>query len=61
MTERPGLYVMVFLGMLGSCSADNQATQANKELKRIADAVKQQSKAYGCTPEQADAATGECR
>lgn len=37
--ERPGLYVMVFLTMLNSCDASDEASKANRELKRIADAV----------------------
>lgn len=40
--SRPGLYIMVFFCLLNSCSADEHATKAAKELKRIADAVVQQ-------------------
>lgn len=41
--ERPGLYVMVFFCMLHSCSASDNAREAKQELKRIADAVQQQT------------------
>lgn len=37
--DRSGLYIMVFVTMLNSCSASTDAEKAVKELKRIADAV----------------------
>lgn len=40
MTDRTGLYIMVFLTLLNSCEAGDQARKANEALKKIADAVK---------------------
>lgn len=38
-TERPGLYVMVFIAMLNSCDANDNARRANEALKKIAEAA----------------------
>jgi hypothetical protein len=39
MTDRTGLYVMVFITMLNSCDASTDAKKAADALKRIADAI----------------------
>lgn len=44
--DRTGLYIMVFLTLLSSCSAATDARRANEALKRISDAV-QPAKAAG--------------
>jgi hypothetical protein len=39
MTNRTGLYVMVFITMLNSCDASTDAKKTADALKRIADAI----------------------
>jgi hypothetical protein len=39
MSERPGLYIMVFVTMVASCEAADKSNKAEKALEQIAKTV----------------------